>query len=681
MPDVFISYSREDKPIAELIASSLEAEGFSVWWDAVLRAGDSYDEVIEDNLRSASAVVVLWSATSTKSKWVRAEATAGERHSTLVPALIEDCDRPLRFEMIQSAELTAWRGDRNAPNWKSFVADISAAVGETRSAKTTPAAQPVATAPIAALPRNPTPDDSIEAIFWSTIKDTNEPAELEAYLKRYKNGHFVDLAQGRLASLAGEAGKPAARKATQAAPMPVAAAPGVQSGVPQPLIAIALFMVTTIIGVIVVFAANAIDIGWFTWTPAAGAKVLDTGSKEVGFFLALNWSVTALLLMPLAWTLIYLALSEASDAWTEMARRRMLVTADFTPVDAAHPNFLRMQNHIRLFVLGGITGVTALMLTLAYLDYAQVAGSFYGDAAEMEKFDRLDDQGYPLSQPDLERDWMVASFLSSPGADPVDAGANRAFSLAAYLIYVGIGIGSLLSFGLVIIGLGATFMRGIAQNYGLLVIPDLTSDDRRCGFEVVRRFFTFAIVAALIGCVMIYLMGIQNIYLRSPAESIFAFLTPDMAAFNDAANWRDNIDALFGFLFSESVAKGTRNIYVWFFGFLIFAVFIGGFMLFLRQGALLGKSLILDEMRANGFERLQKLTHKDEETVTDQLAGLHIWPLEQPDLRASLGILLLMIASFIFYKLGVVIVLGLCLATPFMLLRSSGQIARPPIRN
>lgn len=667
MPDVFISYSREDKPIAELIASSLEAEGFSVWWDAVLRAGDSYDEVIENNLRGAAAVVVLWSTTSVKSKWVRAEATAGERHSILVPALIENCDRPLRFEMIQSAELTAWHGDRDAPDWKTFVADINAAVEDTGVVAPSPAAYQEAAAPTAAAP-----EDSIEKIFWSTIKDTNEPAELEAYLKRYKNGHFVELARSRLAALAQNRPPQSKPDAPARAPYaPIAAPQTAQTGVPQPLIAIALFIVTTIIGVMILFAANAIDIGWFTWTPSAGADLLDTGSKEVGFFLALNWSLTAVFLMPLTWTLVYLALSEASDAWTEMARRRMLVTADLAPVDESNPNFLRMQEHIRLFVLGGIIGVTTLMLALAYLDYAQVAGSFYGDAAEMEKFDRLDDEGYPLSQPDLERDWMVASFLSSSDPDPVNANANRAFSLVAYLIYVGIGIGSLLSFGLVIMGLGATFMRGIAQNYGLLIIPSLNSDNRRCGFEVVQRFFTFAIVAALIGCIMIYLMGIQNIYLRSPHESIFAFLAPDMAAFNDAAHWRDGVDALVGFLFSENVAKGTRNVYVWIFGFLIFAVFIGGFMLFLRQGALLGKSIILNEVRDHGFERLQKLTHKDEKTVTDQLAGLHVWPLDRPDLRTSLTFLLLLILSFTFYKLGVLIILGLCIATPLILFRSS----------
>ncbi|MEZ5983213.1 MAG: toll/interleukin-1 receptor domain-containing protein, partial [Parvularculaceae bacterium] len=71
MPDIFISYSREDRPAAALVASSLQAEGFTVWWDAVLRAGESYDEVTEDNLRNAGAVVVLWSKRSSRSKWVR----------------------------------------------------------------------------------------------------------------------------------------------------------------------------------------------------------------------------------------------------------------------------------------------------------------------------------------------------------------------------------------------------------------------------------------------------------------------------------------------------------------------------------------------------------------------------------------------------------------------------------
>src|SRR5262249_30170317 len=45
---------------------SFEAEGFSVWWDATLRSGEAYDQVTEEALRTAKAVVVLWSQKSAK---------------------------------------------------------------------------------------------------------------------------------------------------------------------------------------------------------------------------------------------------------------------------------------------------------------------------------------------------------------------------------------------------------------------------------------------------------------------------------------------------------------------------------------------------------------------------------------------------------------------------------------
>jgi hypothetical protein len=46
-PDIFLSYNREDFARAKQFADALEAEGFSVWWDATLRSGENYDEVTE----------------------------------------------------------------------------------------------------------------------------------------------------------------------------------------------------------------------------------------------------------------------------------------------------------------------------------------------------------------------------------------------------------------------------------------------------------------------------------------------------------------------------------------------------------------------------------------------------------------------------------------------------------
>ena len=42
--DIFLSYARQDRGTARLFADGLVAEGFTVWWDASLRSGETFDE-------------------------------------------------------------------------------------------------------------------------------------------------------------------------------------------------------------------------------------------------------------------------------------------------------------------------------------------------------------------------------------------------------------------------------------------------------------------------------------------------------------------------------------------------------------------------------------------------------------------------------------------------------------
>jgi hypothetical protein len=53
----------------------------------------------------------------------------------------------------------------------------------------------------AALPPTPAPSADREALFWSSIKDGNDPAAFDAYLRQYPDGTFAALARQRLASL------------------------------------------------------------------------------------------------------------------------------------------------------------------------------------------------------------------------------------------------------------------------------------------------------------------------------------------------------------------------------------------------------------------------------------------------------------------------------------------------
>jgi TIR domain/FHA domain len=132
--DIFLSYSREDRAAARHIAESFTREGFSVWWDAALRSGETFDEVIEKQLRSAKAVVVLWSPRSVASRWVRAEATLADRRNKLVPAIIEVCDRPIIFELTHAADLSDWTGDTADSRWRTLIGDLRNLVDGSRDA-------------------------------------------------------------------------------------------------------------------------------------------------------------------------------------------------------------------------------------------------------------------------------------------------------------------------------------------------------------------------------------------------------------------------------------------------------------------------------------------------------------------------------------------------------------------
>ena len=43
MPEIFVSHNREDLKIAQSVVDGLIAEGFNVWMDQNLQAGENYD--------------------------------------------------------------------------------------------------------------------------------------------------------------------------------------------------------------------------------------------------------------------------------------------------------------------------------------------------------------------------------------------------------------------------------------------------------------------------------------------------------------------------------------------------------------------------------------------------------------------------------------------------------------
>lgn len=135
MADVFVSYARTDEPHAIRVCEALRSSGYRVWRDDELPAHRAYAEVIEERLKSAKAVVVLWSRDAAKSQWVRAEADSARNAGTLVQASVDGSTPPLPFNQIQCAELHAWQGEADAAGWRKLERSVAALAGQVSAEK------------------------------------------------------------------------------------------------------------------------------------------------------------------------------------------------------------------------------------------------------------------------------------------------------------------------------------------------------------------------------------------------------------------------------------------------------------------------------------------------------------------------------------------------------------------
>lgn len=124
MTDIFISYARSTADQAHRVAEALRALGYGVWRDDELPAHRAYAEVIEERLKAAKAVVVIWSAEAVKSEWVQSEADRARADRKLVQLSLDGAALPMPFDRIQCADLSGWTGDTNASGWRKVVASL-----------------------------------------------------------------------------------------------------------------------------------------------------------------------------------------------------------------------------------------------------------------------------------------------------------------------------------------------------------------------------------------------------------------------------------------------------------------------------------------------------------------------------------------------------------------------------
>jgi TRAP-type C4-dicarboxylate transport system permease small subunit len=131
MAKIFLSYSHLDGNKAKSVATSLELEGWSVWWDPQVRAGESFVSLINREIYAADCVVVLWSKASVNSRWVQEEAHNALNRDILCAAMIEhDAQLPVGFATVKYTPLWEWQEERpSSKDLKALFDNVERLIG------------------------------------------------------------------------------------------------------------------------------------------------------------------------------------------------------------------------------------------------------------------------------------------------------------------------------------------------------------------------------------------------------------------------------------------------------------------------------------------------------------------------------------------------------------------------
>jgi adenylate cyclase len=129
LADIFVSYSRQDRPRVAPLVAALEAHGWSVWWDPDITPGEEFDALISRELEEARTLIVVWTPQSVDSRWVRGEARDAADRGVLVPVRFDNAKLPIDFRAMHATDLDGWNEDRQHPAFLSLCKALEAKLG------------------------------------------------------------------------------------------------------------------------------------------------------------------------------------------------------------------------------------------------------------------------------------------------------------------------------------------------------------------------------------------------------------------------------------------------------------------------------------------------------------------------------------------------------------------------
>lgn len=406
------------------------------------------------------------------------------------------------------------------------------------------------------------------------------------------------------------------------------------------------------------FMAVALSFFWGVGVTSVSVVAADDTVivKEAGYGAAFNWSVGLSLLLPAA--LLYLCKAYRSflRVVRELAARRMVLGKDLKPVpeEELRDWWTSVLDSRRRWLIALV--VVGTMFSLwEWWDYS--AHALWADCAELAE----------------EWDWSVGSLLDDNG-EPVRANViprvqNGVLSLIAFLGQ-SLMIAVVLAFVYQTI-MASTFFSTIADPEGTYrLVPEAKSGDPRRGFNVLSDYLEHSLILVTLLYFLFYLSRIQNIYLRSDAETVLQFIRRDLllGLVTNPLDLGATVEVVRQGLdpTKEPLDYSSIMVSLAAFGVMMAAAFMIGSTV--REAARSAKRelLTLTESHPRKISEVLKL---DLESIKRAMKEMVFWPVNY--LRASqfFGLVILGVFCIFFYKLGVILL-------AFVLLRIFWEVAK-----
>lgn len=185
--DVFISYKREERELADQASRALTAAGYVAVTDLNIQKATDFGEAIDRMIKEASVVVVLWTQASAASDWVRKEANEAERQEKYLGVRIEPVsvdDLPFRVRGNNWLDLSEAAFADGLPD---MVTEVRRLVG--------------------AAQRNEVEAESATKLaegdleFYQVVHEIGDVGGYRKYASVYPQGTYIDDAHGHIKRL------------------------------------------------------------------------------------------------------------------------------------------------------------------------------------------------------------------------------------------------------------------------------------------------------------------------------------------------------------------------------------------------------------------------------------------------------------------------------------------------